>query len=296
MSTKEPGVYFLERSEYDRLPRVNWSTLKLLDLSPAHYRQALLTPYEDTDPKKQGRACHLAVYEPEQFKARCVVFEGKVRRGKDWEEFVDRHPDDEILTEHMYETAMNVGRAVRASSQAAPFISGGKGEVTVLWNYVRPPVPTEGERGFTVECKSRIDFVAEKPALVDLKTVNRLGGAGPEAFGWTCKNLKYNTQAAFYRRAYFAATGQQLPYYFIAAETMAPYVVQVYRATDEQLELGEQHFRQLLELYNGCRERSRWPTYSDDVLPLEMPLPWSDDDVGDLGLTFSTVPAIGFGT
>jgi hypothetical protein len=282
MSGKENGIHFIDRPEYERLPRVNWSTLKLLDISAAHYRQALLTPWEDTDFKKLGRACHISTYEPEMFKARCVVWEGKVRRGNDWEAFVDRHPDDEILTVHQYETALAVGRAVRSCSMAQPYVSGGKGEVTVLW------------RHRDVDCKSRLDWVAECDALADLKTVNRLGGAAPEAFGWTSKNMKYATQAAFYRRAYQHATGKLLPYYLIAAETMAPFAVQVYRVTESQLADGEKHFEQLLEMYRGCRDRSHWPQYADEVLPLELPSAWGDEDglVDELGLT----PAIGFGT
>lgn len=283
MSTKEPGVYFIEREDYDRLPRVHWSKLKLLDISPAHYRQALLQPYSDTDAMKLGRACHLSVFEPELFKARCVVWDGKRRAGADWEAFVDRHPDDEILTVHQYETSLAVGKAVRDCAMAQPFISGGKGEVTLLWRH--------GD----VDCKSRLDFVSEAGALVDLKTVNRLGGAKPEAFAWTCKNMKYVTQAAFYRRAYQSVTGKLLPYYLIAAETLAPHAVQVYRLKESDLEDGEQHYEQLLEVYRGCRDRSRWPAYADEPLPLELPATWTEGDDGlveELGLT----PAIGFGT
>jgi hypothetical protein len=285
MSTKEPGVHFIDREEYDRLPRVNWSNLKLLDISPAHYRQALLTPWEDSDFKKLGRACHIAVYEPELFNSKCVVWHGKARRGVDWEKFVDEHPDDEILTEHQHETALAVGHAVRSSSMAKPYISGGQGEVTVLWDYA-------GD-GFTVQCKSRLDFVAEAGALVDLKTVNRIGGAAPERFGDTCKSMKYRTQAAFYRRAYQLATGKLLPYVLIAAETMAPFAVQVYQLTPSQLEDGESHFKQLLDIYDGCRRRNVWPTYADEVMPL--PDGWGSDDDSDLVAELGLTPAIGFG-
>lgn len=282
MSVKEPGVYFIDRSEYDRLPRVNWSTLKWLDISAAHYRQALLTAWEDSDYKKLGRACHISVYEPELFKSRCVLWDCGARRGKEWEAFKDKHPDDEILTEHQYETAMAVGKAVRDCGMARPYISGGKGEVTVLWQHGG------------VDCKSRLDFVAEAGAIVDLKTVNRVGGAAPTAFGWTCKNMKYKTQAAFYRRAYQSVTGKSLPYFLVAAETMAPFAVQVYQLTESQLADGEEHFEQLLEHYRGCRDRSEWLQYATEVLPLELPTTWGEEDdslVEDLGLT----PSIGFG-
>lgn len=295
MSTqKENGVHFIDRAEYDRLPRVNWSTLKWLDFSPAHYQQALLEPYSDTDPKKLGRACHLAVFEPERFKSSCVVWEGGSRRGKEWDAFVDRHPDDEILTPHQYETALAVGRAVRSSAQAIPYISGGQSEVTVLWEHTEPARLDEKFAGFKMPCKSRLDFISEADALVDLKTVNRIGGAGPETFPWTCKNMKYKTQAAFYRRAYQHATGKLLPYFIVAVETMAPFVVQTYRVKESDLADGEKHYRQLLEVLHGCNQRRHYPPYATEVLPLELPGDFGDDDgalVEELGL----MPAVGFG-
>lgn len=295
MSTKEPGVYFLDRAEYERLPRVNWSTLKWLDISPAHYQQALLEPYADSDPKKLGRACHLAVLEPDKFKASCVVWEGGTRRGKDWDAFVGRHPDDEILTPHQHETALAVGRAVRSSAQAIPFISGGQSEVTVLWEHTEPARIDEGFAGFKVPCKSRLDFISEKGALVDLKTVGRIGGAAPRTFGFTAENLKYAAQAAFYRRAYANATGKLLPYFVVAAETMAPYAVQVYQLTPEQIDDGERAFRQLLERYNNCRVRNAWPQYAAEVLPLELPSSWGGDGDDGLASELGLEPAIGFG-
>lgn len=285
MSTaKDNGVHFIEREEYERLPRVNWSTLKWMGTSPAHYHQMLLEQAEDTDAMKLGRACHIAVFEPDLFKSRCIRWDGGARRGKDWEALVRAHPNDEILTEHQYDTALAVGRAVRLSAMAMPYVSGGQGEVTVLWEHVAGAVK--------VPCKSRIDFVAEIGALVDLKTVNRIGGASPENFPWTSKNLGYWTQASFYRRAYQHATGKLLPYFIVAVETMAPFATQTYRLKESDLADGEEEYRQLLDTYAGCREHNLWLQYATEVLPLEKPGSGDDDLAAELGLA----PAIGFGT
>jgi hypothetical protein len=292
MSAKENGVHFIEREEYDRLARVNWSTLKHIGRSPAHYHAALTAPQKDTDPMKLGRAGHLAVFEPEQFRAKCVVFEGKVRRGTDWDAFLERHPDDEILTPTMHASAIALGHAVRNDPVARKYVTGGKGELTVVWDY---EAPATDKPGFKVQCKSRIDFVAETGAIVDVKST---ANASPAAFGRQCWNMEYHAQAAFYRRAYQQATGQLLPYFIVAAEKTAPFAVVVYRIPDEILELGEQRIDELLALYNTCRERSRWPGYAEDVLELTLPkwaVPFEDDDVSSLGLTFGGSPAIGFG-
>jgi hypothetical protein len=45
----------------------------------------LLTPAEDTDPKKLGRAVHIAAFEPERFGTRSRSGTAARARGKDWE-------------------------------------------------------------------------------------------------------------------------------------------------------------------------------------------------------------------
>src|SRR5258708_4790284 len=94
------GVYFdLSREDYDNIVAVNWSTLKHMDRSPAHYRQELLEWDHDTSAKKRGRVSHLAIFEPERWRNSVAVWDGDRRAGKLWEQFVERNKGLELLTE-----------------------------------------------------------------------------------------------------------------------------------------------------------------------------------------------------
>lgn len=284
MNTKT-GTFAVPRDEYDRMSdRVNWSTLKHMGRSPAHYREALVAGGgEDTDARKRGRVTHLAVFEPERFRAECVVWNDGARRGKAWEAFVDRNPDKEILTEGMYEDAIAASKAARASAMAAPYLSGGKGEVTVLWTHVVPELAAL--KGYEIQCKGRVDFL-QAGAIVDLKTCR---DASPEAFGKQCAQLESYAQAAFYVDGIKAATGKELPYVLVAVEAAAPFCVQVYRVPDEILRFGRDRYRALLDRLNECKEMSNWPGYADGPVDLTLPkwmAPKDSEDVADLGLTF----------
>lgn len=293
MSTmRTPGVYFMPRDEYDHLPRLNWSKLKHLEKSAQHFQYYLLNEDEDTDARKLGRAVHLAVFEPELFRATCVVWDCGARRGKDWEAFVKRNEGKEILTENQHASALAISQSVRNHAIAQKYIAGGQGEATVLWEYLSPM--TAEAPGFKLECKSRPDFLTDSGWLVDLKKVR---DASPAGFGRAVWNYRYHAQAAFYVDAIKSVTGQERPVAFVAVEEKPPHVVQVYRLTQEQLELGRTTYRELLSTYNQCRSKNRWPGYADNELDVELP-PYAlphEEDVEDLGITISPQPAIGFG-
>jgi hypothetical protein len=292
----DDGIYTRQqvpRDEYDRMPRLNWSKLKRLGRSGAHFNHARLQPHVDTDPMKLGRITALAVFEPERFRAEVAVFEGKVRSGKDWDDFVELNPDSEIATKAMHETALAIGRAVRADKDAMRYLSGGKGEQTVLWTYRMPPA---GElEGWEVQIKSRLDFITAADVVSDLKTTI---DASPEAFGRTCMNLDYLAQGAMYVDGVKAVTGREMPYVFVAVEKSAPYVVQVYEVDEEQLQLGRDRYRGLLATYNAYAQASRWPGYFDGPTKLVLPqwaLPTDEGAEGELGITIGgAMPAVGF--
>ncbi len=279
------GIHDLPRSTYDTLTeRANWSTLKVLGQSPAHYRDLLLNgERSDTDAMKRGRVTHMATYEPELFRASVAVYEGARRAGKDWEAFLDRNPDKEIITADMYELATNAARAARASAMAAPYMSKGRREVTVLWTYRMEAMG--GFPAYEIQCKSRLDFLQEG-AIVDLKNCK---DASPEGFGKQCAQLQTYAQAAFYVDAVKSVTGIELPYVLVAVEAKAPHVVQVYTVPREILQLGRDKYRTLLDTLNRCRTTNDWPGYAEGPVSLTLPkwaTPKDEEDVTGLGLVF----------
>jgi hypothetical protein len=281
MKTEKDGVYVgMDRETYDRSSRVNFSTLKLIDESPAHYRHQLLKkPNKDTKSKKVGRGTHLAVFEPEQFREACAVWDGERRAGKEWEAFKAANEGRELLKVEEHEECLAMQAAARANKDAAPYLAGGVGELTVFWTRVSPPLGALP--GYSVKCKSRIDFVADCGALVDLKTCR---SARPDKFERQAWDLKYHAQAAFYVDAYKAATGRELPYVIVAIENHGAYVAQVYTVPEFRLAQGREIYRGWLDRLDLCRRTSSWPGYAPG--PLELPLPrWAAPDDGAEDLT-----------
>jgi len=268
------------REEYDRIERVNFSTLKWMAKSPAHYREVLVNPAPDTDPKKVGRVVHLAAFEPERFRSRIAVWDGGTRRGKDWDAFKERNEAEgrELLTENEYERCMAIQRAVRADATAMNYLQNGSGEVSLLW---AAPVNETGEE---IPCKGRIDFDSQT-ALVDLKTTK---DASREGFGRQVVALNYHSQFAWYSDGYFKACGVRKPYVIVAVENEAPYDVVVYRVPEIALRLGRERYDRWLDQLAFCRRHNTWPGYSGGVeLELELPkwaLPLDEDDPTGLGL------------
>jgi hypothetical protein len=280
---RKVGVSSIDRAAYDSIrDRVNFSTLKLMAKSPAHYRERIQNPPgPDSDAMRLGRATHLAVLEPDKFRSEVVQWTEGRRAGKAWEAFAAEHAHHEILTPPEWETCLAIQRAVRASDSASRYLLKGSAEQTVLWEQTSV---TEGFPEARHRCKGRLDWIAPD-ALVDLKTTR---DASPEAFGRSCFNFSYHAQAAFYSDGYEMATGYQLPFVVVAVETSAPFTVQAYRVPEEVIDMGRELYWSWLDRLDLCRRENRWPGYGDGELPLTLPH-WAmkrDDDLSELGLTF----------
>ena len=284
----ENGLYpNLSRAEYDAMTsRVNWSRLKHISRSPAHFRHALTAEGKDTPARAFGRLAHLAILEPELF-ARVPTWTG-ARRGREWEAFRAENEGRDIATADDRDRAAAIAEAVRAHPTASQYVTGGRAEVTALWTHETPPVEGSGLPGFAFDCKARLDYVAEKVgALVDVKTCR---DASPDAFGRDVWNLQYHVQAAWYRDGFAAATGRTLPFVIVAVETEPPHVVQVYRVPDWILDEGRSTYRALLGLLDRCKRERHWPGYATGELELMLPRwavqPPDETDLADTGIVF----------
>lgn len=278
-----PAVHFnMTRAEYDRRGEVNFSSLKVLGLkSPAHYHAGLLASVDDdTDARQRGRAVHCAVLEPARFRSDFVVYDGRRdARMKAWQEFQIEHATKEIITRGMSDVATAMARAANGTPAARQYLMGGRSEATLLWTFSRDTLG--GIPGYAMECRSRLDFVADCGALVDLKTTR---DASPSGFGREVARYAYHVQAAFYQDAYFAVTGKRLPYVFVAIEAAAPHIGAVYRVTPRAFELGRSTYFDWMDRLNVCQRDNHWPGYGEGEMDLELPayLDPDDDENDDL--------------
>jgi exodeoxyribonuclease VIII len=255
----------MTRSEYEAIPAVNWSTLKHLGKSPAHYLHNLTDPGEDSDARQRGRVLHLAVFEPERLTREVVVYPER-RAGKEWQAFSAAHAGKEIVNSRTWDNVCAISKAARTHPMAAKYLAGGRGEQTVTWTHKSPPIADLPSWQFA--CKGRIDFLADCGFLVDLKSTR---DASPSGFGRECMRYEHHAQLAFYRDGYEAMTGVRLPVVIVAVEAAAPHVVQVYRVGEDALELGRERYASLLAQLRVCREESRWDGYAGAEMELELP-------------------------
>jgi hypothetical protein len=268
------------RDAYDRIRRVNWSSLKEIARSPLHYRHRLEHGRPDTAAMRLGRCAHLATLEPQRFAAEVAVWTGGRRSGKDWDAFCEASAGRELLTESEAAYCHAIAGAVRADPIALRYLTGGDAEVTIQWSQRLP-----GAGALSVPCKARLDYRGPL-AIADLKTTR---DASPEAFGRQAWNLGAAGQLAWYADGYEAATGERLPCVLVAVETEPPHAVQVYRVPDAVLELGREQYRTLLGRLAICRVEDRWPGYAEEEMELTLPrwvMPAEDDDASGLGLDF----------
>lgn len=258
-----PGELLLNlpREKYDDTPRQNWSRLKLLNKSPAHFKA---NPPHESRSMTLGNFGHIATLEPERFAREVVAWgrleEEKVRRGKVWDAFQAKHHDKLIATADEYDTAKVMAEAIHANPDAHRLLSGGFAEPTLLWE-------CDG-----VLLKSRLDCLnLTEGAISDVKCCK---DASPRGFQTDAARYDYFGQAAFYSGAVECVTGRALPFFFLAVENKWPHVTQVYNVPDEVIQAERVKYRALLAQLKFCEAMGEWPAYSTQILDL-LPPPWA---------------------
>lgn len=224
--------------DYNSINAVRFSRLKRLAVSPLHYKEHV---EKETEALRLGRAVHLAVLEPARYRDEVAVWEGKTRRGKEWDSFQAQNETKTILRAADHEMAMALSKAVNADPLAGVLLRGGKAEHTRTW--------TDPGTGLT--CKARLDYYAEG-RVVDLKTTSKIQ---PRDFARQAAQFYYHAQLAFY------STGLPQPCsaYIIAPTKEKPIDVVTYKLPARALRVGQQLCEKWLALLAECQARDEWP-------------------------------------
>ena len=265
----------MDYATYDALPGVNWSTLKNLGKSPAHYKHRLSSPRADGPAMLLGRAVHKAVLEPGAFSDDFLVWQGGTRRGAAWDAFRHGAGCRDILKQDELDDVLALQTAVRSDPIAAHFLRSGAAETCAQW--------TDDATG--IACKGLIDWYdARNGVLLDLKTGR---DASPGGFGRATYNWQYHCQMAYYRDGLVAMGLRVDRVILCAVEKEAPYPVVCYEVPADVLELGRTTYRELLVQLKGLRAADLWPGYATGVVQLQLPkwaMPDVDsDDTGEAG-------------
>lgn len=237
----------MNNKEYHASPGISKSGLDLINKSPAHYRWARENPTEPTAAMRIGTLTHLAVLEPAEFAANCVVVPPIDRRtsaGKTaWADFLAENPGKELMTSDEHTRIIGIRDAIQSHQMAKKLLNRiSQVEVSTFW--------TDNETG--VACRCRPDAILDNEVLIDLKTT---ADAGP-GFVKSVRQFRYHVQAAFYA----AGTGG-MPMIFLAVEKDPPFAVGCYMLDADTLQEGEDAARRNLETYAECLANDTWPAY-----------------------------------
>lgn len=274
--------------EYKAAKRLNWSKLKHMAKSPAHFQW--LASGADLGEKEAlvvGRATHCAVLELATFHDRFKVWDGERRAGKKWEEFegLAKLEGKEVITLDQALQVNNLATAVRKNADAARLIAEGHAETSIYWT---ANINAAGDfPAHSWPAKSRLDLWAPN-AIVDLKTTR---DASPSGFAREAWNLGYLGQAAFYVDAAVQASGTHKQFFIIAVEKAPPFAVSVFEVEEHLLDIGREHYKSLLARLARCELTGDWPGYFEGIAPLELPA-WvertDDENPAEMDLEFSS--------
>lgn len=233
---------------------LRYSVLKLMGKSAAHARDAALR--ESDGPSlalRLGSGTHALTFGTPEV----VVYEGKQRRGKEWDAFAAEHSGKVILNAKEYARAKGMADAIAANDVARRVLFAPKviREERIDWTWNgRAWRSTPDARDFRV--------------LAELKTTRC---ADPAVFWRDALKMGYHVQLAIYRRAIEQTTGVRPErVYLFAVESVRPYVVTPFLLTERSLEHGDRLAKEWHERFLACEARNEWPGYTSGVTELDV--------------------------
>jgi hypothetical protein len=278
---------------------VHFSRLKLMAMSPAHYRAAAK---RGTAAMGFGTVVHALVlggdaivYDGERkggawsaFKAlvggaEYTIYDG-ARRGKAWEESRDeaRANGLAIVTSEDVERAEDARRRqaerIAAKRYTLPIVTAAEYERArecadaVLAHPIAADLfsgETEIPLRWTYlgrDCAGQLDAI-KGAWLSELKTA---ACAEPSWFTRQFFRMAYHAQLAWYSEAARRNGYTISDRYVVAVETRRPYAITVGRVTERAIEEGERLIRTWMERLVVCEEADAWPAYSQSVIDIDV--------------------------
>lgn len=252
----EHGIYHnIPFEEYKKWGAINNTILvKILKESPAHAKQYIDNPTEQSKAFLLGGAAHKLILEPFDFDKDYIVapeINKRTKQGKlDYENFLESANGKTVINQEIFEAIQNMERAIGRHSLANEILSrSGSRELSLVWE-------CEG-----VLAKERIDLACDD-IIVDLKTT---ACARPESFARAAITYSYDQQMAFYADGYQSITGIEPTVIIIAIEKEPPYGISVHQMTESVLQQGRESYQKAIEIYKQCLVFNDWPSYAEEI-------------------------------
>lgn len=190
----ESGLIKMPFPEYLSLPYLSNSGLKRFVSDPADYLLSFQESRKSTPAQDEGSAAHSRVLEPETYLDVVACHPEIPRRSEEqkayWAKFEEANKGKIILKPEIVDEVEFLVAAVKSNSRAMDLLSGGRAEMTGIW---------EDPRGFM--CKIRMDYIKRDDFedvvdITDIKTV--ADDISIKAFTREIENRLYHWQAYFY--------------------------------------------------------------------------------------------------
>lgn len=261
------------REAYDTIEALNISRLKRARVSPRHYQ---CCAHRETPSLALGTLAHMMTLEPHRVDAHVAVWDGKVRRGKDWDAFEAENGGRIIAKPDEIIAAQAIADAVHSHPVSADYLRAGAPEVTLRWDIAGRA------------CKGRADWIDQgRDLVVGIKTGVDIA---PRAFGAAVMRYGYDLQWAWYADGYETITGRKPTMVEIVVESREPHDVIVYRVPAAVLDRGRSEYQRLLQIVTECERTGVWPGQAAGEVEVELPAWAYREDAGmgslDEALTF----------
>ena len=217
-----------DENYYNDIKFISNSMLGHLNKSPKDLQRFYEKGCPETSAMMFGRAFHKAILEPDAFSNDVAIFEGKVKRGKVWEDFVElnKNRKRDIITASEFEIIKAMEDNLFSNKEIARMLHGKK-EVPMVWQ----------DALSSVWCKGKADII-NGSRIIDVKTTQ---DASLDGFRRSAYKYGYNRQCAFYLDGF----GMK-KFTFIVIEKKAPYNIGVYECSEDFIESGREEYTRLL--------------------------------------------------
>ena len=250
----------MSESSYYAGPGVNWSTLKWMRESPLVYRHRMEHGAKDTTTFAMGRLTHTLALEPEKFTEAYAIWTDGDRRGNAWKEFQESNAGKTIFKPAEIAQAVAMADAVRRHPLVQPYLVGGLYEHAIYWTDPETKLP----------CKARPDLILpEQEILLDLKSTQSID---TYRFGRDVAKYMYYAQLGHYHNGVIHALGwKPKRTLIVAVEKDAPHDVGVFEVKPDDIMIGKDEVRALMERLQECRASNTWPGKYTSEQVLELP-------------------------
>lgn len=249
-----------------------------------------------------GTYFHTGVLEPHKLKIDCVVFPGKIRRGKDWERFKEKNKGRAIVTQSQKEQAEGLVKAVGKSETAQGYLDGDSEvslfvEIAVYQGQIFAPyfgkmLTRNGwvkaleesrvakKKGYVFVVKVRADMLGET-YISDLKSTTGNPKSNPDTQD-KIANYGYDVSASLYFDMFCLLLPDLFEFVWIFA-SKDTFKSKCYRASSKNMLVGRaKYMKAMIKLADLAANGFKTMDYLEDIEPLPRDLGYLEERDSDL--------------